>query len=123
LHTGDLGYVDREGFFYIADRKNDLIISGGYNIYPREIEDALLSVNGVLEAAVIGLPDEKWGDRVHAVISVRQGISAESVHLSSSHLIASYKRPKEIEIWPELPKSAAGKILRRKIREVIIARQ
>jgi acyl-CoA synthetase (AMP-forming)/AMP-acid ligase II len=123
LHTGDLGYMDREGFFYIADRKNDLIISGGYNIYPREIEDVLLSVNGVLEAAVIGLPDEKWGDRVHAVISVRQGISAESVYLSSCHLIASYKRPKEIEIWPELPKSAAGKILRRKIREAIIARQ
>jgi acyl-CoA synthetase (AMP-forming)/AMP-acid ligase II len=121
LHTGDLGFTDDEGYFYIVDRKNDMLISGGYNVYPREVEDALLAVEGVLEAAVVGLPDEKWGDRVHAVIAVRPGVESAAVLTACAARVADYKRPRSIEIWPELPKSAAGKILRRTVKERIMA--
>jgi acyl-CoA synthetase (AMP-forming)/AMP-acid ligase II len=123
LHTGDVGYMDSDGFFYLVDRKNDMLISGGYNVYPREVEDILLSCEGVIEAAVVGLTDEKWGDRVHAVIAGRQGLKVETVMNYAREHLASYKRPKEIEIWPELPKSSANKILRRAVRDQIIARE
>ena len=113
LHTGDIGYMDDDGFFYLVDRKNDMLISGGYNVYPREVEDVLLSCEGVVEAAVVGLPDEKWGERVYAVVAGRNDLSAEDVHGARARSLANYKRPKGIEIWPELPKSSANKILRR----------
>jgi acyl-CoA synthetase (AMP-forming)/AMP-acid ligase II len=116
-----LGFTDDEGYFYIVDRKNDMLISGGYNVYPREVEDALLAVEGVLEAAVVGLPDEKWGDRVHAVIAARPGVESAAVLTACAARVADYKRPRSIEIWPELPKSAAGKILRRTVKERIMA--
>jgi acyl-CoA synthetase (AMP-forming)/AMP-acid ligase II len=122
LRTGDIGYMDADGFFYLVDRKNDMLISGGYNVYPREVEDVLLSCEGVVEAAVVGLADEKWGDRVHAVVAGRHGLSAEAVMSHARAHLASYKRPKEIEIWPELPKSPANKILRRTIRDQVVAR-
>jgi acyl-CoA synthetase (AMP-forming)/AMP-acid ligase II len=122
LHTGDIGRMDLDGYFYILDRKNDMLISGGYNVYPREVEDALLACEGVVEAAVVGLPDEKWGDRVHAVIAGRPGLDADQVLVLAAQQLANYKRPKSIEIWHELPKSAANKILRREIRERIVAR-
>lgn len=122
LHTGDIGWMDADGFFYLVDRKNDMLISGGYNVYPREVEDVLLGCEGVVEAAVIGLPDEKWGDRVHAVVAGRPGLTAEKVMAFAREKLASYKRPKEVEIWPELPKSSANKILRREVRDRIIAR-
>jgi acyl-CoA synthetase (AMP-forming)/AMP-acid ligase II len=121
LHTGDIGYMDEDGFFYLVDRKNDMLISGGYNVYPREVEDVLLSCEGVVEAAVIGLPDEKWGDRVHAVVSGRSSLSVEVVMAHARDRLASYKRPKGVEIWPELPKSSANKILRRAVRDRVIA--
>ena len=123
LHTGDIGYMDDDGFFYLVDRKNDMLISGGYNVYPREVEDVLLSCEGVVEAAVIGLPDEKWGDRVYAVISGRSGLSADAVMAHARHRLANYKRPKGVEIWSELPKSSANKILRRAVRDRVVARQ
>jgi len=123
LHTGDIGYTDDDGFFYLVDRKNDMLISGGYNVYPREVEDVLLSCEGVVEAAVIGLPDEKWGDRVYAVISGRSSLSADAVMAHARERLASYKRPKGVEIWPELPKSSANKILRRVVRDRVIAHQ
>ena len=123
LHTGDIGYMDDDGFFYLVDRKNDMLISGGYNVYPREVEDVLLSCEGVVEAAVIGLPDEKWGDRVYAVVSGRSGLSTDAVMAHARHRLASYKRPKGVEIWSELPKSSANKILRRAVRDRVIARQ
>jgi acyl-CoA synthetase (AMP-forming)/AMP-acid ligase II len=122
LHTGDIGYMDEDGFFYLVDRKNDLLISGGYNVYPREVEDVLLACDGVVEAAVIGLPDEKWGDRVYAVVAGRKGLSPETVIAHARERLASYKRPKGVEIWPELPKTSANKILRRAVRDRIIAR-
>ncbi len=123
LHTGDIGTKDEDGFFYLLDRKNDMLISGGFNVYPREVEDVLLGYDGVVEAAVIGLPDEKWGDRVHAVIAGREGLDAEAVLAFAKARLANFKQPKSIEIWPELPKSGANKILRREIRDTIAARR
>ncbi|WP_411341208.1 AMP-binding protein [Sphingopyxis sp. J-6] len=122
LHTGDIGRMDEDGFFYILDRKNDMLISGGYNVYPREIEDVLLGYDGVVEAAVVGLPDEKWGDRVHAVIAGRAGLDDQAVLAFAKERLANYKQPKSIEIWPELPKSGANKILRREVRDTVTAR-
>lgn len=122
LHTGDLGRMDEDGFFYLLDRKNDMLISGGFNVYPREVEDVLMACDGVVEAAVIGLPDDKWGDRVHAVVSGRDDLEPDVVLAWAREHLAGYKRPKGVEIWPELPKSAANKILRRKVREIITER-
>jgi acyl-CoA synthetase (AMP-forming)/AMP-acid ligase II len=123
LHTGDIGTMDEDGYFYLLDRKNDMLITGGFNVYPREVEDVLMACDGVVEAAVVGLPDEKWGDRIHAVVSGKPGLRPEDVMAHANTALSSYKRPKEIEVWPDLPKSAANKILRRKVREDIVARQ
>lgn len=122
LHTGDVGRMDADGFFYILDRKNDMLISGGYNIYPREVEDVLLSFPGVVEAAVIGIPDEKWGDRVHAVVAGREGIDCDALLAHARANLAGHKCPKGVEVWPELPKSGANKILRRTVRDTVVAR-
>lgn len=123
LHTGDIGRMDEDGFFYILDRKNDMLISGGYNVYPREVEEVLLSYDGVVEAAVVGLPDEKWGDRVHAVVAGRAGLDTQALLEFAKARLASFKAPKAIEVWPELPKSSANKILRRAVRDRVTARQ
>jgi acyl-CoA synthetase (AMP-forming)/AMP-acid ligase II len=123
LHTGDIGRMDEEGYFYLLDRKNDMLITGGFNVYPREVEDVLVACDGVLEAAVVGVPDEKWGDRIHAVVAGKPGLKPEHVMAYARDALSSYKRPKEVEVWPSLPKSAANKILRRKVREEVIARQ
>ncbi len=121
LHTGDIGYMDQDGFFYIVDRKNDMLISGGFNVYPREVEDVLLAYPGVVEVAVVGLPDELWGDRVVGVAAGRPGLDAAALLEYARAHLATYKRPKSIEIWPELPKSGANKILRRVVRDRILA--
>lgn len=122
LHTGDIGRMDEEGYFYILDRKNDMLISGGYNVYPREVEDVLLEIDGVVEAAVVGLPDEKWGDRVVAVVAGHPDLDTDAILEHARTRLANYKRPKAVEVWPELPKSAANKILRREIRDRMVAR-
>jgi len=121
LHTGDVGYMDDDGFYYLVDRKNDMLISGGYNVYPREVEDVLMAFDGVVEAAVVGLPDEKWGDMVHAVVAGRADLDLEALNQHARDKLANYKRPKGISIWPELPKSAANKILRREVRDRLLA--
>jgi acyl-CoA synthetase (AMP-forming)/AMP-acid ligase II len=121
LHTGDIGIMDADGFFYIVDRKNDLLISGGYNVYPREVEDVLLAAPGVVEAAVVGLPDERWGDMVMAVVAGAPGLDAAKVMQYAREHLANFKRPKGVLVWPELPKSAANKILRRTVREQLMA--
>ena len=121
LHTGDVGYMDEDGFYYLVDRKNDMLISGGYNVYPREVEDVLMAFEGVVEAAVVGLPDEKWGDMVHAVVAGRADLDLEGLHQYAREKLANYKRPKAISVWPELPKSAANKILRREVRARLLA--
>ncbi|TMD57396.1 MAG: long-chain-fatty-acid--CoA ligase [Chloroflexi bacterium] len=119
-YTGDLATVDEENFLYIVDRAKDMIISGGENIYCVEVENALYTHPAVLEAAVVGIPDETWGESVHAVIVSKPGTSASSEELIE-HVrtqIASYKTPRSIEFRTEaLPKSGAGKILKRDLRE------
>ena len=120
LHTGDIGYMDADGFFYIVDRKNDMLVSGGYNVYPREVEDVLLAFPGVVEAAVVGLPDERWGDRVVGVVAGNPALDTEALMQFARDRLANYKRPKSIQVWPELPKSGANKILRRSVRDELI---
>jgi len=118
LHTGDMGYYDEKGFIYIVDRKKDMIITGGENVYPREVEEVLYSHPGVLEAAVIGVPDDIWVERVHAVIVLKEGYKAdmnEIINFCKSRL-ARYKAPRSIEFVTSLPKNPQGKILKREIR-------
>jgi acyl-CoA synthetase (AMP-forming)/AMP-acid ligase II len=123
LHTGDIGRMDEDGFFYLLDRKNDMLISGGYNVYPREVEEVLLAFEGVTEAAVVGLPDEKWGDRVHAVVAGRPNLDRVALLEFARGRLANFKSPKSIDVWQELPKSGANKILRRKVRDGVLAEQ
>jgi acyl-CoA synthetase (AMP-forming)/AMP-acid ligase II len=99
-----------------------MLISGGFNVYPREVEDVLLAYPGVIEVAVVGLPDEKWGDRVVAVAAGRAGLKSADLLAYARENLAAYKRPKSVEIWTELPKSGANKILRRVVRDQILAR-
>lgn len=119
LHTGDVGTLDEDGFLYLLDRKHDMLISGGFNVYPREVEEVLLDHPAVLEAAVIGLPDDKWGERVHAVVSLREEIDVSVLETFAKERIAGYKRPRSLEVWDTLPKSGAGKILRRQVRDTV----
>jgi len=119
LHTGDIARLDREGFLYIMDRKKDMIISGGENVYPREVEEVLYRHPAVLETAVIGIPDPYWVERVHAVVATKKGASttAEELIAFCKKQIASYKAPKSVEFVDALPKNPAGKILKRELRE------
>jgi long-chain acyl-CoA synthetase len=119
LHTGDLGRFDEDGYVYIVERKNDLIISGGVNIYPREVEEVLYKHPAVSEVSVIGLPDEHWGEIVQAVIVLRDGArttEAEIITFCGQNL-AAFKKPKCVDFWKELPKSPQGKILKKEIRK------
>ncbi|MBX6377459.1 MAG: long-chain fatty acid--CoA ligase [Clostridia bacterium] len=119
LHTGDVGRLDDDGYLYILDRAKDLIISGGSNIYPREVEEVLLRHPAVLEAAVFGVPDPLWGEAVKAVVALRPGMSAtegELIEWCRAHL-AGYKKPRSVEFVPSLPKNAYGKVLRRELRD------
>ncbi|WP_214371115.1 class I adenylate-forming enzyme family protein [Pseudonocardia sp. H11422] len=117
LHTGDVGLFDADGFLYLLDRKNDVIISGGFNVYPREVEDCLLGHPAVREAAVVGVPDERWGEVVQAVVSTREPVEAEELMGWARDRLAGYKRPRAVIFRDDLPKSSAGKILRRAVRE------
>ena len=115
LHTGDLAKKDEDGFFYIVDRKKEMIIRGGMNIYPREVEEILYSLKGVTEAAVLGVPDEKYGEEVKAFIVLAAGVElkGEEVIEYCKSRLASYKCPKSVEFKNSLPKGSTGKILKR----------
>jgi long-chain acyl-CoA synthetase len=118
-HTGDVGYLDADGYLFITDRKKDMIISGGANIYPRELEEVICTHPAVHEVAVIGVPDEKWGESVKAVVVLRPGARAtepEIIEHCRRHL-GSYKKPSTVDFVAELPKNAYGKILKRELRE------
>jgi acyl-CoA synthetase (AMP-forming)/AMP-acid ligase II len=118
LYTGDFGRFDEEGYVFIVDRKDDMIISGGKNIYPREIEEVIYTHEAVLEAAVIGVPDDYWGESVKAFIVLKEGMRAtedEIVDLCKK-TIASYKKPRSVAFVQQLPKSPTGKILKRLIK-------
>ena len=118
LHTGDIGYMDEDGYLFIMDRSKDMIISGGENIYPREIEEVLVRHPAVREVAVIGVPDPKWGEAIKAVVSLvpRQSATEEELIAFCKDNIASYKKPKSVDFVDELPKNNYGKILKRELR-------
>ncbi|MBI4774420.1 MAG: long-chain-fatty-acid--CoA ligase [Deltaproteobacteria bacterium] len=120
LSVGDMATVDEEGYYYIVDRKHDMIISGGENIYPTEIDDVLSKHPKILQAAVIGVPDEKWGEAVKAVVVPKPGADvteAEVIAYAKAHL-AGYKCPKSVDFRDSLPTSPTGKILKREIRKI-----
>ena len=119
LHTGDLGYMDSDGFYFIVDRAKDLVIRGGYNVYPREIEEVLYAHPAILEAAVIGKPDERLGEEVVAVVALRSGasVTAEEIIAYCRERLAAYKYPREIRFMTELPKGPSGKILKAALRD------
>jgi long-chain acyl-CoA synthetase len=119
LHTGDLGRMDEDGYIYIVDRKKDMIISGGENIYSREVEEVLYAHPAVQEAAVVGIPDEKWGESVKAVIVLRKGMTATEDEIIDfcKERLASYKKPKSVEFWDSLPMTGSGKIMKNEIRD------
>ncbi|MFF0488630.1 AMP-binding protein [Nocardia sp. NPDC004068] len=118
IATGDIGRMSN-GFLHVVDRKKDMIVSGGFNVYPTEVENAIYTLPGVSEVAVVGIPDERWGETVHAVIAVRDGyeVTAEQVDAACLAAIAAYKRPRSVEFVAELPKTGTGKILRRELRQ------
>ncbi|MFZ1993761.1 MAG: long-chain fatty acid--CoA ligase [Solirubrobacteraceae bacterium] len=117
LHTGDMGRVDEEGYFYVVDRKKELIIRGGYNVYPREIEEVLYEHPDVREAAVLGVPHDEYGEEVGAAVALRDGASATPEELRDfvKGQVAAYKYPRMVWLVDELPKGPTGKILKREI--------
>jgi fatty-acyl-CoA synthase len=117
-HTGDVGYQDADGFFYIVDRKKDMIITGGFNVFSAEVEASIMSLPEVFECAVIGVPDEKWGEAVKAIIALRSGQSLreDSVLVHCKAKLGGVKSPKTVEFVAEIPKTAAGKIDRKLLR-------
>ena len=119
LYTGDICTMDEEGYFYVVDRKKDMIISGGFNVYPREIEEVLFKHPKIQDAVVIGIPSETRGETPKAFIVLKQGedLSRSEIIAYCREKLASYKAPKEVEIRKELPKSAVGKVLRRLLRD------
>ena len=119
LHTGDLGRVSADGHLWLVDRKGDMIISGGYNIYPREVEDVIAEVPTVAEVAVVGVADQDWGQRVVALVTARPGESVDpgAVLAHCRERMASYKKPKEVRVVTELPLNSTGKIAKKVLRE------
>lgn len=118
--TGDLGYQDEEGYLYLVGRGKDLIISGGMNVYPTEVEDVIATIEAVEESAVIGIPDDEWGEKVVAVVVPRPGqsVTPEEVDLVCRERLANYKRPKAIYIADKIPRNTVGKILKSQLREM-----
>lgn len=119
FHSGDLVSMDEEGFVYVRDRKKDMIISAGENIYPAEVEGVLYKHEGIFEAAVVGVPDEQWGESVKAYIVLKEGytITAQEIIDHCAKLLASYKKPKYVEFIDQLPRNASGKILKRLLKQ------
>jgi long-chain acyl-CoA synthetase len=117
LHTGDMAKVDEDGYFFIVDRKKELIIRGGYNVYPREIEEVLYEHPAVREAAVIGVKDDSLGEEVGAAVALKDGedVSAQELRDFVKEQVAAYKYPRRVWFVDELPKGPTGKILKREI--------
>jgi acyl-CoA synthetase (AMP-forming)/AMP-acid ligase II len=118
VYTGDIGWMDEEGYLYLVDRKKDIIITGGENVYAREVEDVINSHPAVSEAAVIGVPDDSWGESIKAVIALKPGMKATSEEIIQycKERLSSYKKPKTVEFVDELPKTAANKISKKDLR-------
>jgi fatty-acyl-CoA synthase len=122
-HTGDIGYLDDDSYLFIVDRAKDMIITGGFNVYSAEIEQVLLSHPAVQDCAVIGLPDDKWGERVTAVLQLRSGqtVTPADVRAFVKARLGSVKAPKQVEVWPDLPRSKVGKILKTEVKSQLRA--
>ncbi len=121
-HTGDIGYLDDDGFLFIVDRAKDMVITGGFNVYSTEVEQALMAHPDVQDCAVVGLPDDKWGERVTAVVQPRSGHDVDPGALAAfvKERIGSVKAPKQVEVWADLPRSKVGKVLKTDIRKSLL---
>ncbi|MGW8762937.1 acyl-CoA synthetase [Streptomyces sp. NPDC055815] len=121
MHTGDAGFLDSDGYVHVVDRIKDMIVTGGENVYSAEVENAISAHPSVAACAVIGIPDDLWGERVHAVVALKPGTSAteEEIRAHARNLIAGYKTPRTVEFVDALPVSAAGKILKRDLRSAL----
>jgi len=119
LHTGDMGMIDEDGYIYLMDRKADMIITGGENVYPQEVENVLYGHPAIKECAVVSAPDDRWGERVQAVVVLKTGqiVTEEELIKHCKNKLAGYKCPKKIEFWDELPKTSVGKILRKEVKK------
>jgi len=119
MHTGDAGILDEDGYLFIQDRVKDMVVSGGENVYPREVENALFEHPAVVDVAVIGIPDEKWGESVKAIVVVRQGAAASADDLVEfcRGRLAGFKCPRSVDFVAELPRNASGKLLKKELRE------
>jgi long-chain acyl-CoA synthetase len=124
FHTGDIGYMDDEGYLFIVDRKKDMIIAGGFNIYPRDIDEVLYEHPKIQEACAVGIPDAYRGETVKAFVVVKPGktLTEGEVIAHCKEKLTAYKVPKLVEFMDELPKSTVGKVLRRKLREMDMER-
>ena len=122
-HTGDVGYLDDDNYLFIVDRLKDMIITGGFNVYSAEVEQAVLQHPSVQDCGVIGLPDDKWGERVTAVVQLRPGreLTGDAIAAFVKGKIGSVKSPKQVEIWPDLPRSKVGKVLKAEIKKQLLA--
>jgi acyl-CoA synthetase (AMP-forming)/AMP-acid ligase II len=118
LHTGDVGHIDAEGYLHITDRKKDMIISGGFNVYPSEVEQVIWGHAAVQDCAVIGVPDEKWGEAVKAVVELNAGqqVSADELIALCKQKLGSVKAPKSVDFVAALPRSPVGKVLKKDLR-------
>ena len=121
-HTGDVGYLDSGGLLYIVDRLKDMIITGGFNVYSAEVEQALLAHPAVLDCAVVGLPDDKWGERVTAVVQCHPGqvVDLGELHVFVRDRVGGVKAPKQVEVWPDLPRSRLGKVLKTEVKSRLL---
>jgi long-chain acyl-CoA synthetase len=120
LHTGDVGHMDAEGFFYITDRKKDIIIRGGENVSPREVEEVLLEIPQIADAAVIGIPDAVYGEEIKAycVLHKDQTVSSEEIIAYCKQKLPNFKTPKAVQITDALPRNLLGKLLRAELRKL-----
>ncbi len=119
VHTGDLGFLDDDGYLFLSGRSGDMIIRGGENIAPEEVESVLYEHPDVIEAAVIGVPDDTWGERVVAAVVLRAGGEAEAIASHAREHLASFKRPEEILVFDELPRTSTGKLVRRNLLPLV----
>jgi long-chain acyl-CoA synthetase len=119
LRTGDGGYLDDEGYLFLTDRIKDMIVSGGENVFPAEVEEALAQHPAVDQVAVIGVPDERWGETVKALVVARTGAAASADELIAfaRERLAGYKLPRSVEFVGDLPRTPSGKVLKRELRE------
>ena len=121
-HTGDIGYLDEDNYLYIVDRAKDMIITGGFNVYSAEVEQAVLAHPAVLDCAVVGLPDDKWGERVTVVVQAHPGreVPGDDLRAFVKGRLGSVKTPKQVEVWADLPRSKVGKVLKSEVRSRLL---